>query len=145
MFWKIKMPQETKLLRASNIITRKHYNTGKRRNGMGNREKIAQSINAHSVNVISRKALMKDIADKLSEDEKIGMIKSATIASAEMMNKEAKILRGALYNLLVMDSINVVLGASSESEKERIISKMMKDDMFCEDFVKSVEKIVGRG
>ena len=139
------MPQETKLLRASNIITRKHYNTGKRRNGMGNREKIAESINAHSVNAILRKALMKDIADKLSEDEKIGMIKSATIASAEMMNKEAKILRGALYNLLVMDSINVVLGASSESEKERIISKMMKDDMFCEDFVKSVEKIVGRG
>lgn len=113
---------------------------------MENREKIVESINAHSVNVILRKALMKDIADKLNEDEKIGMIKSATIASAEMMNKEAKILRGALYNLLVMDSINVVLGgASPESEKERIISKMMKDDMFCEDFVKSVEKIVGRG
>lgn len=111
---------------------------------MRSREKIVESINAHSVNAILRKALMKDIADKLSEDEKIGMIKSATIASAEMMNKEAKILRGALYNLLVMDSINVVLGASSESEKERIISKMMKDDMFCEDFVKSIEKIVGR-
>ena len=44
---------------------------------MENREKIAESINAHSVNVILRKALMKD-------------------------------------------------------------------DMFCEDFVKSIEKIVGR-
>ena len=112
---------------------------------MGNREKIAEAINAHSVNVILRKALMKDIADRLSEDEKIGMIKSATIAAAEMMNEEAKILRGALYNLLVMDSINVVLGASSESEKERIISKMMKDDMFCEDLCKEHRKDRGEG
>ena len=38
------MRQETKLLRASNITTRKHYNTGKRRIGMGNREKIEEAI-----------------------------------------------------------------------------------------------------
>ena len=38
------MPRKLALPRASNIITRKHYNTGKRRNEMENREKIADKL-----------------------------------------------------------------------------------------------------
>lgn len=111
---------------------------------MGNREKIVESINVHSIDSILRKEIMKGIADSMSEGEKIESVKAAALATAEMMHKRPKLLRGTLYNYFIIDSIRVILGDISKKEKEQIIKKMMMDDTFCEDFVKNVDKLVGK-
>lgn len=111
---------------------------------MRSREKIVESINAHSIDLILRKGIMKGAVDSMSEGEKFKSVKAAVLAAAEMMYEEAELLRGALYNYFIIDSIQVILGDISKKEKEQIIKKMMMDDAFCEDFVKSVDKLVGK-
>ena len=111
---------------------------------MRSREKIVESINAHSIDLILRKGIMKGAVDSMSEGEKFKSVKAAVLAAAKMMHEEPELLKGALYNYFIIDSIQVILGDISKKEKEQIIKKMMMDDAFCEDFVKSVDKLVGK-
>lgn len=85
---------------------------------------------------------MNGVLDTMSEDEKAKAVKAGVIATAKMMRDNHELIRGHLYNYLIVDSISVVLGDVSKSEKAMIIKKIMDDEKFCEDFEKSVDEVI---
>lgn len=106
------------------------------------KEKIKDSINEYSLNNLLRRGVMNGISGTMSDEEKAKAVKAGVIAAAKMMREHHDLIRGHLYNYLIVDSISVVLGDVPKNEKAMIIKKIMDDEKFCEDFEKSVDEII---
>lgn len=99
---------------------------------MENREKIAESINAHSVNVILRKALMKDDMfcedfvksiekivgrEQAMEETKMITINKYMYDSIQMQNEQLQaIIRMAKAGTLTPDHVLIITGENQEEE-----------------------------
>lgn len=70
----MKMPRKLALPRASNIITRKHYNTGKRRNEMKRSDKLKEKIAGIAIAQGIGFEQFIDVAVGIAANEAVGQI-----------------------------------------------------------------------
>ena len=112
---------------------------------MGNREKIMKVINDYSFSHLMTNGVVRGVANDVDHKEKMEIFIGKAMAEAELLASNPRILAGFIYNYIITDTSRAVFGDIGEKEMARNISKALREDDFCEDLVKSVEKIAGRG
>lgn len=108
---------------------------------MGNREKIAESINEYTLTRLPQGCISRVLVSRKFMSE-IDMLKKDMIANFHQIMKEEILLKGCVYTMLFNDGLSSVYGKTDNGETSKIIREALKDEDFCKEMETIMQELV---